>query len=119
MLVFSKVDRLLFSTSVQCPNKNEAQKSLATLAVSSFDIPGDSGFPLNSFMAKPGNRGESGEESLVKSACWLAGRDFKQSCGYEEQNFCLVKCKFSWFLFFRPNASVLHSDASGAGTEAC
>ena len=48
------------SSLIQCPNKNEAQKSLATLAVSSFDIPGDSGFPLNSFMAKPGNRAESG-----------------------------------------------------------
>lgn len=48
------------SSLMQCPNKNEAQKSIATLAVSSFDIPGDSGFPLNSFMAKPGNRAESG-----------------------------------------------------------
>ncbi len=45
---------------MQCPNRNEAQKSLATLAVSSFDLPGDSGFPLSSFMAKPGNRAESG-----------------------------------------------------------
>jgi actin related protein 2/3 complex subunit 3 len=45
---------------LQCPSRNEAQKSLATLAVSSFDIPGDSGFPLNNFMAKPSNRGESG-----------------------------------------------------------
>lgn len=31
------------------------------MAVSSFDIPGDGGFPLNSFLAKPTNRGESGE----------------------------------------------------------
>ena len=45
----------------QCPTKNDAQKSLATLAVSSFDIPGDPGFPLNAFMAKPGNRAEAGK----------------------------------------------------------
>lgn len=44
----------------QCPNKIEAQKSLATLAVSSFDIPGDPNFPLNSFLSKPGNRTEAG-----------------------------------------------------------
>ena len=52
---------IVFCT-LQCPNKNEAQKSLATLAVSSFDLPGDKGFPLNNFMAKPANRGESGEK---------------------------------------------------------
>ena len=46
---------------MQCPSRNEANKSLATLAVSSFDIPGDTRFPLNAFMTKPSNRGESGE----------------------------------------------------------
>ena len=45
----------------QCPSRNEANKSLATLAVSSFDIPGDTRFPLNAFMTKPSNRGESGK----------------------------------------------------------
>lgn len=44
----------------QSPNKNEAQKALATLAVTSFDIPGDPGFPLNAFMTKPSNRSEAG-----------------------------------------------------------
>ena len=39
----------------------DAQKSLATLAVSSFTIPGDSGFPLNAFLTKPATRGEAGE----------------------------------------------------------
>ena len=47
--------------AVQCPSRNEANKSLATLAVSSFDIPGDTRFPLNAFMTKPSNRGESGK----------------------------------------------------------
>ena len=46
--------------SQQCPNKTEAQKSLATLAVSSFDLPGDPNFPLNAFMSKPANRGDAG-----------------------------------------------------------
>jgi hypothetical protein len=45
----------------RCPSKNEAQKSLATLAVSGFDIPGDPNFPLNGFMIKPSNRGEAGQ----------------------------------------------------------
>ena len=47
--------------AIQCPSRNEANKSLATLAVSSFDIPGDTRFPLNAFMTKPSNRGESGK----------------------------------------------------------
>jgi len=51
---------------LQCPNKIDAQKSLATLAVSSFDIPGDRGFPLNAFLSKPANRAESGEWSGVR-----------------------------------------------------
>lgn len=52
----------------QCPNRNEAGKSLATLAVSSFDIPGDPRFPLNAFMTKPANRGESGMYVLARRA---------------------------------------------------
>lgn len=43
----------------RAPNRVEAQKSLATLAVSSFDIPGDPNFPLNSFMSKPASRAEA------------------------------------------------------------
>ena len=43
----------------RCPNRIEAQKSLATLAVSSFDIPGDPGFPLSAFLTKPSNRAEA------------------------------------------------------------
>nr|ABL85457.1 actin related protein 2/3 complex subunit 3 [Suberites domuncula] len=40
-------------------NKKDAQKGLATLAVTQFDIPGDPKFPLNAFMGKPANRSES------------------------------------------------------------
>lgn len=59
-------------THIQCPTKNDAQKSLATLAVTSFDIPGDPGFPLNAFMAKPGNRAEAGKitTEVVKVVLW-------------------------------------------------
>ncbi|XP_065893208.1 actin-related protein 2/3 complex subunit 3-like [Dysidea avara] len=40
------------------PKKRDAEKQLQTLAVSGFDIPGDSGFPLNEFYAKPSSRGD-------------------------------------------------------------
>ena len=73
---------------VQCPSKNEANKSLATLAVSSFDIPGDTRFPLNAFMTKPSNRGESGE-----STCILKGA----GCTKVEE--CMVSsCSFTFGL---------------------
>ncbi|XP_064391459.1 actin-related protein 2/3 complex subunit 3-A-like [Halichondria panicea] len=41
------------------PSKGEAKKSIATLAVTQFDIPGDTKYPLNSFMGKPVNRQEA------------------------------------------------------------
>ena len=44
----------------QGPVKRDAEKQLQTLAVSSFDIPGDSGFPLNEFFAKPSGRADQG-----------------------------------------------------------
>ena len=43
----------------KCATKNDASKTLATLAVSSFDIPGDSGFPLNAFMTKPATKADA------------------------------------------------------------
>ena len=46
----------------QSGSKIDAQKSLATLAVTQFDIPGDTRFPLNAFMGKPANRSESGKD---------------------------------------------------------
>ena len=54
---------------VQCPNKVDAQKSLATLAVTGFTIPGDSGFPLNAFLSKPASRAEAGETTLIMFFC--------------------------------------------------
>lgn len=50
-------------SSTQSPSKTEAQKGLATLAVTQFDIPGDSRYPLNSFMGKPANRQEAGRQT--------------------------------------------------------
>ena len=46
---------------LQGPKKKDAEKQLQTLAVSSFDIPGDRGFPLNEFYAKPSGRSEEGK----------------------------------------------------------
>ena len=59
----------------QCPNKGDATKSLATLAVSSFTIPGDSGFPLNAFLAKPASRAEAGECSKLTPTCIICQTD--------------------------------------------
>ena len=42
------------------PSKIEATKSLNTLAVDNFAIPGDSSFPLNSHYASPSSRVDSG-----------------------------------------------------------
>eukprot|EP00128_Syssomonas_multiformis_P006614 Colp12_sorted_trinity150504_noHs@13863 len=42
-----------------CPNKIEAGKAMATLALANFDIPGDSGFPMNAVYQTPANRAEA------------------------------------------------------------
>lgn len=47
---------------LQCQSREDGRKTLATLAVTSFDIPGDPGFPLNGFMTKPNGRPESGKD---------------------------------------------------------
>lgn len=39
----------------------EANKQLSTLAVDSFALPGDAGFPLNALYQPPKDRSESGE----------------------------------------------------------
>jgi actin related protein 2/3 complex, subunit 3 len=43
------------------PNQLEATKSLNTLAVDNFPLPGDANFPLNAHYAPPANRIEAGE----------------------------------------------------------
>ena len=43
------------------PSQLEATKTLNTLAVDSFPIPGDAHFPLNSHYAPPGSRPDAGE----------------------------------------------------------
>ncbi|CAH1800580.1 unnamed protein product [Owenia fusiformis] len=42
----------------RCTSKNNGLKEMHSLAIQKFDIPGDSGFPLNSLYTKPKNRGE-------------------------------------------------------------
>lgn len=44
----------------KCSNKNQGQQEMYMLAISKFDIPGESGFPLNSVYAKPSGPQESG-----------------------------------------------------------
>lgn len=59
----SEADRLLIYITLyiteclkklqRCSNKNQGQNEMYSLAISRFDIPGDSGFPLNSVYGKP------------------------------------------------------------------
>lgn len=59
----SEADRLLIYITLyiteclkklqRCSNRSQAQNEMYTLAISKFDIPGDSGFPLNSVYSKP------------------------------------------------------------------
>ena len=46
------------------PTQIEASKSLNTLSVESFPIPGDANFPLNAHYAPPASRSDSGKSSL-------------------------------------------------------
>lgn len=50
------------------PSQIEANKTLNTLAVDNFAIPGDAGFPLNAHYAPPASRADAGEcsTSLVR-----------------------------------------------------
>jgi hypothetical protein len=41
---------------------------LSTLAVDSFALPGDAGFPLNSLYHAPGSRADAGESPLLETA---------------------------------------------------
>lgn len=40
---------------VRCTSKDQGQQDLYALAISSFALPGDAGFPLNSVYTKPDN----------------------------------------------------------------
>lgn len=48
-------------TARSVPTQIEANKSLNTLSVESFAIPGDANFALNAHYAPPGNRADAGE----------------------------------------------------------
>jgi len=56
------------------------------LAVSGFDIPGDSGFPLNEFYAKPSGRGEQGMREfwppLIQPSCQILSFTDKSKISY-------------------------------------
>ncbi|KAK9874320.1 hypothetical protein WA026_002671 [Henosepilachna vigintioctopunctata] len=65
----SEADRLLIYITLyiteclkklqKCSNRNQAQNEMYTLAISRFDLPGDSGFPLNSVYSKPANSADA------------------------------------------------------------
>lgn len=45
----------------RCSNKNQGTQEMYSLAISKFDIPGDTGFPLNAVYARPQNTQEAGK----------------------------------------------------------
>lgn len=75
--VKSEIDRVLIYITLyipeclkklqRCANKNQGQQEMYTLAISKFDIPGESGFPLNSVYAKPQTANEAGELMVQNS----------------------------------------------------
>jgi actin related protein 2/3 complex, subunit 3 len=74
--VKSEVDRVLIYITLyipeclkklqRCATKNQGMQEMYTLAISKFDIPGESGFPLNSVYAKPQTPNEAGEFDYLK-----------------------------------------------------
>lgn len=71
--VKSEIDRVLIYVTLyipeclkklqRCANKNQGMQEMYTLSISKFDIPGESGFPLNSVYAKPQTPNEAGERN--------------------------------------------------------
>ena len=69
--VKSEIDRVLIYVTLyipeclkklqRCANKNQGMTEMYTLAISKFDIPGESGFPLNSVYLKPSTPNEAGK----------------------------------------------------------
>lgn len=69
--VKSEVDRVLIYITLyipeclkklqRCANKNQGMQEMYTLAISNIDIPGESGFPLNSVYARPQTPAEGGK----------------------------------------------------------
>lgn len=69
--VKSEIDRVLIYVTLyipeclkklqRCANKSQGLQEMYTLAISKFDIPGESGFPLNSVYAKPQTPHEGGK----------------------------------------------------------
>ena len=104
-----RVHSLSLFTCAQLPNKVDATKSLATLAVSSFSIPGDAGFPLNAFLAKPATRAEAGECS--KLTPYVSFIKLAKTLTLQVYALCY------WDCLCRPNEGLLHTAASGAGRE--
>lgn len=77
--VKSEVDRVLIYITLyipeclkklqRCANKNQGMQEMYTLSISKFDIPGESGFPLNSVYAKPQTPHEAGKRLIHSKPC--------------------------------------------------
>ncbi|XP_066598035.1 actin-related protein 2/3 complex subunit 3-like [Prorops nasuta] len=84
----------------KCANENQAVSVVNCLAITKFDIPGDSGFPLNSVYARPADADEADlmrqylqqirQETAVRLVEKVYGKDKKPSKWW----LCFAKRKF-------------------------
>lgn len=90
--VKSEVDRVLIYITLyipeclkklqRCANKNQGMTEMYTLAISKFDIPGESGFPLNSVYAKPQTPNEAGKPQAqfnITQDCITSTQSFRHN----------------------------------------
>uniref|UniRef100_A0A6G3MF85 Actin-related protein 2/3 complex subunit 3 n=1 Tax=Henneguya salminicola TaxID=69463 RepID=A0A6G3MF85_HENSL len=82
----------------KCNDKNELVKELNALAISKFDIPGDSSFPLTAYYAKPTSSSEA-------EKCKLYVQQLRQECSARmaEKLYDAEAGKISkwWLTFYR------------------
>ncbi|CAB4042275.1 Actin-related 2 3 complex subunit 3 [Paramuricea clavata] len=72
----------------RCQSKEQGRKELQTLAVTAFDIPGDSKFPLNAMYQKPNSRQESDQ---MRQYMFLIPKQINHQSGG-----CVLQKENSW-----------------------
>ncbi|XP_015603571.1 actin-related protein 2/3 complex subunit 3 [Cephus cinctus] len=84
----------------KCVNQNQAANEMFSLAISNFDIPGDSGFPLNSVYAKPANPTEADlmrqylQQIRQETAARVVGKVYGEDGKPSKWWLCFAKKKF-------------------------
>ncbi|KAF7992761.1 hypothetical protein HCN44_005105 [Aphidius gifuensis] len=84
----------------KCANQNQATTEMYSLAISKFDIPGESGFPLNSVYAKPNNPTEADQmrqylqQIRQETAARLVEKVYSENGKPSKWWLCFAKKKF-------------------------